>query len=183
MSLLIDRATIIAHTAHAGQKRADNFTPYITHPYAVAALVREWAPKMHLTHEETATAVAVALLHDVIEDTNITEADLRALGIDDGVIERVVLLTKLSSASADGNYYNRIFSGSMIAQIVKIADRCSNLDDAKAVVLKTGSVARWARYAVKTRALMWPHVSQTVLSREFESRLVALEEALDATSP
>lgn len=64
---LVERAFVVARDAHEGQFRSSG-EPYITHPVAVAAIIA----KMRLDHE----AVMAALLHDVIEDTPYTEAEL-----------------------------------------------------------------------------------------------------------
>lgn len=62
---LLDRATVLATSAHEGQTRRDRKTPYITHPLAVSEMV----------NGENAKTVAV--LHDVVEDTKVTLEDLQ----------------------------------------------------------------------------------------------------------
>ncbi|WP_373777248.1 bifunctional GTP diphosphokinase/guanosine-3',5'-bis pyrophosphate 3'-pyrophosphohydrolase [Glaesserella sp.] len=64
---IVKRAYEVARDAHTGQFRSSG-EPYITHPVAVACIIAE----MKLDHE----AVMAALLHDVIEDTPYTEAQL-----------------------------------------------------------------------------------------------------------
>ena len=64
MEQLYERAVEIATAAHEGQSRWGG-EPYITHPLAVAKSFGMGRAKV------------VAVLHDVIEDTNITEEDLR----------------------------------------------------------------------------------------------------------
>ncbi len=65
----VRRAFWFAAYAHAGQTRASG-EPYITHCLAVAYIL---AAEMHLSP----IAVAAGLLHDVVEDTDITLDDLR----------------------------------------------------------------------------------------------------------
>lgn len=66
---LIDRAIGFAAQAHDGQRRKVGTVPYIAHPVAVAMLLqRLGCPE---------TIIAAALLHDTVEDTNITLADIR----------------------------------------------------------------------------------------------------------
>lgn len=77
-------ARSIAEEAHAGQFRKDGKTPYITHPEAVANSF----PQDCNLHR------AVAWLHDVIEDTHITAAELINRGISDAMVHRVEMLTK-----------------------------------------------------------------------------------------
>lgn len=62
-------ATAIASRAHRGQKRADG-KPYIEHPLAVIEILM--AASTHLPSH----VYAAAVLHDVIEDTELTYADL-----------------------------------------------------------------------------------------------------------
>ena len=65
---LIESACLLAHDAHSGQTRVSG-EAYILHSLAVADIL----VKLKLDHE----TIAAALLHDVVEDTNISVADLR----------------------------------------------------------------------------------------------------------
>lgn len=65
------RALVIAAAAHEGQVRKYTNEAYITHPMAVAEMLLEYGiedPEMH----------AAALLHDVVEDTEMTLEDVKA---------------------------------------------------------------------------------------------------------
>lgn len=88
---LIERAVAIAMKAHEGQTRADGVTPYVTHPIAVALNVA----RLDGVQEEH---IAAALLHDVLEDTDVTEETLRA-ALSDSVVDLVVWLTNPSKGS------------------------------------------------------------------------------------
>ncbi|QBQ53150.1 bifunctional GTP diphosphokinase/guanosine-3',5'-bis pyrophosphate 3'-pyrophosphohydrolase [Nitrosococcus wardiae] len=63
----IRRAYHFAAAAHGEQKRRSG-EPYITHPLAVAAIMAE----MHMDHQ----CIMAALLHDVLEDTGVSKAEL-----------------------------------------------------------------------------------------------------------
>src|SRR4029078_5898929 len=66
---LVRRAYDVAHAAHTGQFR-DEGTPYIVHPVRVAvSLVDEL--KLY-----SPILICSALLHDVIEDSDLTRADI-----------------------------------------------------------------------------------------------------------
>jgi GTP pyrophosphokinase len=65
---LIERAYVKAEAAHAGQFRKSG-EPYFTHCLAVAHILAE----MRLDAE----AIAAALMHDLIEDTNVTLEEIR----------------------------------------------------------------------------------------------------------
>lgn len=70
-SELVSRALAKASEAHAGQTRNGSMgLPYIEHPRMVAATLA--------THGYSDTILAAALLHDVVEDSDTTVAELRA---------------------------------------------------------------------------------------------------------
>lgn len=88
--------------------------PYIFHPMHIAEQMQ--------TEEE----ICVALLHDVIEDSDITAEQLADAGFSSDVVTAVVLLTH----SADEPYFAYIerIKGCPLAKKVKIADLRHNLD-------------------------------------------------------
>ena len=69
----VEHAFKVAKDAHSSQKRSSG-EPYITHPVAVASLLAD----MRLDHE----TLMAALLHDVIEDTEIKEEELAEMFVD-----------------------------------------------------------------------------------------------------
>ena len=79
-------AFLLAAEAHDGVFRADKVTPYITHPLEVAH-------SLALLHLDADT-IAAALMHDVIEDTDYTKADITAQ-FGETVAELVEGVTKL----------------------------------------------------------------------------------------
>lgn len=107
----------IARRAHAGQFRRDGVTPYITHPEAIVKKLSA----------ETDEVRAAAWLHDVLEDTGLTAANLLDSGISPRVIEAVVRLTK--SAGQSYERYLEGVKGNEIARPVKVADMLHNLGD------------------------------------------------------
>ncbi len=114
-----DLAARIATEAHEGQTRWDRETPYITHPAAVArALIEggygeDW--------------VAVAWLHDVLEDTNLSSADLLNKGVSHDLVHSVMLLTKKRGQSYLD--YILLLSYDNVARDVKMADIRHNMSD------------------------------------------------------
>ncbi len=104
-------ALAIARKAHAGQKDKAG-QDYIGHPLAVAAACD--APEAKIT----------ALLHDVIEDSNVTAADLREAGIDAEIVEAVILLTH--DDAVDYFDYIRAMRDHPLAVTVKLADLAHN---------------------------------------------------------
>lgn len=121
--MLVTIAETLACRAHAGQTRRDGRTPYISHPARVAARVgRETAGKEW--HDD---AVAAAWLHDVLEDTHLTSANLRENHVPERVVQAVQRLTRLPQIPYD-EYLSHL-AMDPIARQVKIADILDNLGD------------------------------------------------------
>lgn len=115
---LTKKAMRIAYDAHYGQKDRGG-TPYICHPLHVAD---------GMTDEETAAA---AILHDVLEDTEVTVSDFEREGIPASVIETVKLLTRDETLTYK-EYIDRIAgSGNRAAMQVKLADLRHNMDESR----------------------------------------------------
>ena len=120
------KAFYYAEKAHADQKRASG-EPYFIHPCAVAKIL------MGLGLD--AATIAAALLHDVIEDTEATEADIkREFG--DEVLELVGGVTKLdkivfkSQEQEEAENFRKIFvamAKDIRVIIIKLADRLHNM--------------------------------------------------------
>lgn len=110
---MIDIALAIAKKAHAGQVDKAG-VDYIQHPLYVASQVN--------TEQEK----AVALLHDVIEDSDITAADLFASGLSNEVVPAVQILTKKKGQSYQ-EYLGKVKSNNL-ARVVKLADLKHNSD-------------------------------------------------------
>lgn len=89
---LVQRAYRVAERAHEGQKRASG-EPYISHCLAVAGILAE----LHIPP----SAVAAGLLHDTVEDTDITLQDLeRDFGQEiANLVDGVTKLTQLPRVS------------------------------------------------------------------------------------
>lgn len=113
----------LAEQAHTGQQRKYTGEPYINHPAEVVELVRS------VPH--TDAMLAAAWLHDVVEDTSTTLADIKnALGEEVEIL--VEMLTDVSRLS-DGNRKTRkaldmahSAISSPEAKTIKLADLVSN---------------------------------------------------------
>ena len=111
-------AIALAASKHSGQRRKDGKTPYIYHPLAVARLLKDAG--FDLKYQ------IVAVLHDVLEDTDTEEDELRVFGED--VLEAVKLLTRPEGADEE-EYVAKILENPL-ASAVKNADKICNLRDA-----------------------------------------------------
>ncbi len=126
MTNLVDRALKFATIAHADQKRKYTGKPYIVHPIEVMQIVS--------TVEHDEAMLAAALLHDVVEDTDIDLDTIRDVFGDD-VASLVDDLTDVSKPE-DGNRKVRkaldrehSAQASARAQTIKLADLISNSSD------------------------------------------------------
>lgn len=117
-----EKALKIAQEAHKGQLRHDKITPYISHPMAVADTFKDLKEYGGISGEEIR---AIALLHDVIEDSNINLWNLVCEGFSDNVIKTIDILTK----NEGGIYLDYILKvkENPIAKLVKLADIRHNL--------------------------------------------------------
>ena len=79
-----DAALSYATQKHRGQTRIGG-DPYITHPVAVAGILRDWG---YGTDHQIA-----GLFHDLLEDTDASEEEIESIG-GAGVLRTVRLLTK-----------------------------------------------------------------------------------------
>lgn len=68
MSRLIEKAMQFAAIKHEGQMRKGTNIPYIIHPFGVALILQK--------AKQRDEVIAAGLLHDTLEDTNTTEAEL-----------------------------------------------------------------------------------------------------------
>lgn len=112
MVSIVAVADLVAYTAHFGQTDLGG-NPYIAHPRAVADLL------------ETDEEKVIALLHDVMEDTVITEAELRPV-FGDAITDTLLLLTRPKGMDYM-SYIQRIKSNPM-AKRIKLADLAHNSD-------------------------------------------------------
>jgi len=131
MDSLVSKAFAFAAEKHLGQQRKYVRQPYITHPVDVAFTLVQYGydkPEM----------LAAALLHDVIEDCDVTHAELdERFGRE--VADLVVELTQPDKLDAVLNKKNRaerhqahiakLKTISLNAKIIKAADRLCNLQD------------------------------------------------------
>lgn len=128
---LIKRAMQIAYRAHHDQTDKSG-VPYIFHPIHLAE-------QMH-TEAETITAI----LHDVVEDTDITLSDLAREGFPEEVINALRLLTH-NDAIPYLDYVREI-KNNPIARNVKLADLKHNSDIGRLGIIDEKAKARLEKY-------------------------------------
>ncbi len=123
---LLNRAYVYAMQKHGHQKRASG-DPYFSHPLEVAAILTDM-------HMDEAT-IAVALLHDTIEDTTATRAEIDELfGPELGkLVEGLTKIKKLDLVSKKAEQAENLrklllaISEDVRVLLVKLADRLHNM--------------------------------------------------------
>jgi (p)ppGpp synthase/HD superfamily hydrolase len=130
---MLNDAIVIATNAHASQfDKGGN--PYILHVLAV----------MHKLRSDDLELKSIAALHDTIEDTDVTYADLRAAGMSERVIDGVRALTKQRGQTYE-EYKAGVF-GNVDAMRVKQKDLMHNSDIRRLKGVSEKDIARVAKY-------------------------------------
>ena len=112
---LTKKAMMIAYHQHEGQRDKSGL-PYIFHPYHIAE---------QMGSDEY--AICAALLHDVVEDTDMTLKDLECQGFPAEVIAALKCLTHRKGVPYLGKYIEGI-KANPLARKVKLADLRHNSD-------------------------------------------------------
>jgi GTP diphosphokinase / guanosine-3',5'-bis(diphosphate) 3'-diphosphatase len=123
---LLNRAYVYAMRAHGEQKRASG-DPYFSHPLQVAAILTD-------LKLDDAT-IAAALLHDTIEDTDATRAEIdRLFGREIGhLVEGLTKLKKLDLVSKEAKQAENLrklllaIADDVRVLLIKLADRLHNM--------------------------------------------------------
>jgi (p)ppGpp synthase/HD superfamily hydrolase len=113
--------------------------PYVFHPFHVAE---------QMTDEDS---TVVALLHDLIEDTDYTLDDLRARGFSETVVEAIGLMTHEDGVSYE-DYLKRI-KANPLARTVKLADIAHNADHTR-LEDDDPRVEKWQQKYAHARAIL-----------------------------
>ena len=123
---LLNRAYVFSLKAHGAQLRASG-DPYFSHPVEVAGILSAW--------KLDSASIATALLHDTIEDTGVTLAELdRLFGAEVArLVDGVTKLSKLelqSSHTEQAENFRKLLlamSEDIRVLLVKLADRLHNM--------------------------------------------------------
>ncbi|MBA3521145.1 MAG: HD domain-containing protein, partial [Gemmatimonadales bacterium] len=147
---LIDRALRFSASAHRGQKRMSG-EDFVSHSIAVALILAEQLL-------DTAT-ISAALLHDVVEDSNVGTEDIarefgsEIAGIVDGLTKISSLTFRSSAEEQVENYRKLLLSIAKDARviIIKLGDRLHNMR-----TLEHLPPERRSRIAMETREIYAP---------------------------
>ncbi len=147
---LIERALQFSVSAHRGQKRQSG-EDYVSHSIAVATIL--------VGQLLDSTSVAAALLHDVVEDAEVSIEDIarefgaEVAGLVDGLTKISHLTFKSRAEEQVENYRKLLISIAKDARviIIKLADRLHNMR-----TLESLSAERQERIATETREIYAP---------------------------
>jgi guanosine-3',5'-bis(diphosphate) 3'-pyrophosphohydrolase len=123
---IIFKALAFAARRHRDQRRKDEqATPYINHPIELAELL------IHEAGVLDVNVIAAAILHDTVEDTETTLAELvREFGAEiAGIVGEVTDDKRLPKAERKRLQIERAARCSDAAKLVKLADKICNLRD------------------------------------------------------
>jgi (p)ppGpp synthase/HD superfamily hydrolase len=133
MKQVLATAVALAADRHKGQYDKGGM-PYILHPLKV----------MHYLKTDDLELMAIAVLHDVVEDTDTTFEELKSLGMTDRIIEALKLLTKQKGQTFE-DYLLGILSNFDTIR-VKLADVRHNSDIRRLKGITEKDVARMRKY-------------------------------------
>jgi GTP diphosphokinase / guanosine-3',5'-bis(diphosphate) 3'-diphosphatase len=147
---LLTRAYRVSAQAHHGQKRVSG-EDFLSHSVAVATILAEL--------QMDSTTIAAALLHDVVEDSDVPLAQIRNdFGLEvadlvDGLTNLSSLTFRSSAEEQAENYRKLLLSVAKDARviIIKLADRLHNMR-----TLEHLDVERQRRIALETREIYAP---------------------------
>ena len=106
--------------------------PYVFHPFHLAEQM------------ETEDTTIVALLHDVVEDSDLTLDDLRKMGFGGNIIDALALLTH--DPAVEYTDYVRAIKDNPIARAVKLADLRHNSDLTRLDTVDEKALTRREKY-------------------------------------
>lgn len=130
---LLGKAIVLAATRHDGQYDRGG-QPYILHPLKV----------MHYLKTNDEELQCIAILHDVIEDTDTTYKELAELGFTQRIIDGVRALTKIAGETFE-EYAARVFSN-RDAMMVKLCDLRHNTDIRRLKGVREKDILRMVKY-------------------------------------
>lgn len=140
----LKEAALIAQHAHENQfDKAGQ--PYFQHVETVSKIVLEivqdWS---NLSYDFTIKAAIVGLLHDVLEDSDLTTKDLFLHSVPIDCIFAIEIITKTKNEPYD--IYIAKVKHNKLASVVKIADMTHNCDLSRLSEVTQNDLFRWEKY-------------------------------------
>ncbi len=178
---LYETALKIAIKAHDGQKRKHDRSAYVTHPIMVARIVEQAG--------FGEIVVAAALVHDVLEDTTMTEAELRQQLGDDmvNIVSAVSEDATLPWEERKEAYVRSVVTAGESVWAVSVADKIHNAGDLISFHASAGPAVWKVFNRGKDKKIWFEKLLFTELKKvwhhplldTYESRIVAMEALQD----
>ena len=128
----VEDAIILAAKMHRGQVDKAGH-PYILHPLRVMNRMTDDITRI------------IAVLHDVVEDSDTTLDDLRRMGYEERIVEAVDCLSRREDETYEA-FIQRI-KPNPLARRVKLGDLLDNMDMRRSsALLQSGDIERFQRY-------------------------------------
>jgi myo-inositol-1(or 4)-monophosphatase len=149
MTNLIQKAIILAMKAHEGQyRKGDEKVPYVLHPLEVGIILSRFTDNENL--------IVAAILHDVVEDTDIELESIKSEFGED-IAKLVEILTEDKSiedrTQRKTQYLNRLVNYK-VAYMIKAVDALTNMQDLFALIREHGQ-AGWTYFKSSPDFLMF----------------------------
>ena len=143
-----EKALRVAVTAHKEQVRKSDGSPYIVHPVIVSRILEQ--------HGYQGEVLLAALLHDVIEDTAVTEADLRS-EFSDRVVDIIAAVSEdkdLPWRERKEQYIAQVVAADEAIKALSVADKIHN---AESLIDHHGHVGAeaWSVYSKPKDEKLW----------------------------
>ncbi|MER7280518.1 HD domain-containing protein [Dactylosporangium sp. NPDC000244] len=141
MTRTVNDARELAYAAHEGQVDKAG-APYFEHVAEVARRLEEHGDE----------AVMAGYLHDIVEDTDVTLDQLRAMGFPDEVVRAVDAVTW-----RDGEDYMDLIARAAadpLGRLVKLADNATNSDEERLALLDSATAERLRRKYARAREVL-----------------------------
>jgi (p)ppGpp synthase/HD superfamily hydrolase len=145
---LLEKAHRLMLKAHGQQVRKTDGSPYVIHPMMVAKKLA----RLNFPDE----VIAAAMIHDILEDTDITEQQLRQ-ELGDEVVDIILPLSedkKLEWEDRKKEYIHDVKNGSASTKAVSIADKIHNLESIIETHKTMGSDI-WTKFNRNKEQKMW----------------------------
>ncbi|RAK05044.1 HD domain-containing protein [Halanaerobium saccharolyticum] len=163
---LVAKAMEYAAKAHRGGYRKGGDVPYIVHPFEVAMILKENAFEDKI--------IAAGLLHDLLEDTEVTRIDLKE-EFDEEILELVLSASEELPGREERSWDLRKNhtidylqkEASFINKAICCADKLSN---ARSILrdLEKESEGFWQRFSAPKKKQQWYYESLVVSLKELE---------------
>jgi len=154
----------LAKKAHKEQRR-DEGDPYIIHPIRIANML------MYDLGVRSADMVVAGLLHDVVEDTNVTLEEIEEK-FGKKVADIILSLTRDKEKETKKEKFDKILKGQ---QEIKLLKACDWLDNLRSFIYRTDRGERWDRHLQEAKEMYIP------LARATENKwlITEMEKAYD----